>query len=149
MQCACAILSSVACPSLQYFSTLSHKRTILGEMTKNGMRVLIPSAMFVWNIPHSKNKWARYDQKCILVFKRSTRYSCVIFMKLELSWQISEKHSPIKFHENPSNGSRVVPYGETDGRRDRHDETIIDKHNIAYALFHIQNCISLKRWFQC
>jgi hypothetical protein len=26
MQCACAILSSAACPALQYFSTLSHKR---------------------------------------------------------------------------------------------------------------------------
>jgi len=26
MQCACAILSSVACPALQYFSILSHKR---------------------------------------------------------------------------------------------------------------------------
>jgi hypothetical protein len=26
MQCACAILSSVACPAVQYFSTLSHKR---------------------------------------------------------------------------------------------------------------------------
>ena len=26
MKCACAILSSVACPALQYLSTLSHKR---------------------------------------------------------------------------------------------------------------------------
>jgi hypothetical protein len=26
MQCACAILSSVTCPAVQYFSTLSHKR---------------------------------------------------------------------------------------------------------------------------
>jgi hypothetical protein len=26
MQCACTILSSIACPALQYFSTLSHKR---------------------------------------------------------------------------------------------------------------------------
>jgi len=26
MQCACAILSSAACPALQYFSTLSHKQ---------------------------------------------------------------------------------------------------------------------------
>ena len=25
MQCACAILSSVACPAVQYFSTVSHK----------------------------------------------------------------------------------------------------------------------------
>jgi hypothetical protein len=28
MKCACAILSSVACPALQYFSTLSSKRHI-------------------------------------------------------------------------------------------------------------------------
>jgi hypothetical protein len=26
MQCACAILSSVACPAVQYFSTISRKR---------------------------------------------------------------------------------------------------------------------------
>jgi hypothetical protein len=26
MQCACTILSSVACPALKYFPTLSHKR---------------------------------------------------------------------------------------------------------------------------
>jgi hypothetical protein len=26
MQCACTILSSVACPAVQYFSTLPHKR---------------------------------------------------------------------------------------------------------------------------
>jgi hypothetical protein len=26
MHCACVIFSSVACPALQYFSTLSHKR---------------------------------------------------------------------------------------------------------------------------
>ena len=31
MQRACAILSSVACPSLQYFSALYHNGTILGK----------------------------------------------------------------------------------------------------------------------
>jgi hypothetical protein len=43
-------------------------------------------------------------------------------MKLEFSGQIFEKSSNIKFHENPSSGSRVVPCGQTDGRTDRRDE---------------------------
>ena len=37
--------------------------------------------------------------------------------KLEFSRQIFEKPSNIKFHENPSNGSRVVPRGQTDMTR--------------------------------
>ena len=39
-------------------------------------------------------------------------------MKFELSWQIFEKVWNIKFHQNPSSGSRVVPCGHTDGRTD-------------------------------
>jgi hypothetical protein len=35
-------------------------------------------------------------------------------MKREFSWHIIEKYSNIKFSENPSSGSRVVPYGRTD-----------------------------------
>jgi hypothetical protein len=35
-------------------------------------------------------------------------------MKLVFSRQIFEKYSNIKFHENPSSGSRVVPSGRTD-----------------------------------
>jgi len=35
-------------------------------------------------------------------------------MKLEFFGQIFEKFSNIKFHENPSSGSRVVPCGQTD-----------------------------------
>jgi len=35
-------------------------------------------------------------------------------MKLEFSHQIFEKYSNIKFHKNPSSGSRVVTYGQTD-----------------------------------
>ena len=37
-------------------------------------------------------------------------------MKLEFYRQIFEKSSNIKFHENPSSGRRVVPYGQTDRR---------------------------------
>jgi len=37
------------------------------------MYVLVVYTTFVWNISHSKKKWAKYDQKCILVFVYSRR----------------------------------------------------------------------------
>jgi hypothetical protein len=37
-------------------------------------------------------------------------------MRIELSGQNFEKYSDMKFHENPSSGSRVVPCGQTDGQ---------------------------------
>jgi len=37
-------------------------------------------------------------------------------MKLEFSRRIFEKFSNIRFHENPSIGSLVVPCGRTDRR---------------------------------
>jgi len=40
MQFACAILSSVACPALQYFSTLSPKRYDFREKLLNTKHVL-------------------------------------------------------------------------------------------------------------
>jgi hypothetical protein len=39
-------------------------------------------------------------------------------MKLGFSRQAFEKSSNIKFHENPSSWSRVVPRGQTDGWTD-------------------------------
>jgi len=46
---------------------------------------------------------------------RKVRVSLVRFlMKLQFSRQIFEKYSNIKFHDNPSSGSRV-PCGQTDG----------------------------------
>ena len=50
-------------------------------------------------------------------YVKSTIYSCPILTKLELSWQIFEKSSDFKFHENPSSGSRVAwgwMVGQTD-----------------------------------
>ena len=56
------LLSSVACPPLQYFSQLSHKRQdFRRKVIENKMRVLILSTTFV-NISHSKRNWPRYDQ---------------------------------------------------------------------------------------
>jgi len=52
------------------------------------------------------------DKKCILA--PCICYSCHILMKLVLSRQIFDKFSTIKFSENPSSGSHVVPRGQTD-----------------------------------
>jgi hypothetical protein len=46
-------------------------------------------------------------------------------MELEFSRKFFEKKkksSNIKFHQNPSSGSRTVPCGKTDRRMDGHDE---------------------------
>jgi len=47
-------------------------------------------------------------------------------MKLEFFRQVFEKYSSTAFHENPFNGSRVVPCGQKDGltdrKTDRHEE---------------------------
>ena len=57
-----------------------------------------------------------YCHKYENVYMQSTRYSCRILVKLEFSVQIFEKSSSTKFHQNSSNGSRVVPRGRTDER---------------------------------
>ena len=53
---------------------------------------------------------------------QSTRYSCKILKTLEISRDIFEKYSNIKFHQTPSSRSPVVLSGRTDRQRDRHDE---------------------------
>ena len=55
-------------------------------------------------------------KKCILVFIYSNFYSCPTSMKLEFSKRIFEKSSNVKFRENTSIGSRVVPCGPIDGQ---------------------------------
>jgi hypothetical protein len=42
-----------------------------------------------------------------------------MLMKFHFQGQILKKYSHIKFNEYPPSGSRVVPYGLTDGRTER------------------------------
>ena len=65
MQCACAILPSVACPVLLYFSTLFHKQYDFRKknVIRHKMYVLIISTPLVWKISYSKQMWVRYDQE--------------------------------------------------------------------------------------
>jgi len=63
MQCAIALLSSVASPALPYFFTLSHKQhDFPEEVSEHKMCVLIFSTTFVRNISDSKKNSERYDQ---------------------------------------------------------------------------------------
>ena len=55
-----------------------------------------------------------------------------MLMKLEFSGQILEELSYIKFSENPSIGSRVVPCGRTDGHTDM-TKLIVAFRNCANA----------------
>ena len=75
--------------------------------------VLISSETFVWNIFHSKKNWERYGQKSMLLSMYSAYYYCDILMKFKFSGQFLKKSSHIKFNENPSSGSRIVPCGWT------------------------------------
>jgi len=45
-------------------------------------------------------------------------------MQLKFSRKIFEKHSNIKFHENPSNWMQVAPRGLTDGQTDMKKLTV-------------------------
>ena len=76
MQCTCAVWSSVAV--VQYFSTWSHKRQDFRKKIKNviehKMCVLIFSATLVWNICHSKNNWAWYNDSLFYQFDAQILY---------------------------------------------------------------------------
>ena len=63
-------------------------------------------------------------------------------MKIEFSRQFFEKYSDIKFHENPCSGSRVVRWGQTDGRTDL-TKLIFSFRNFANApinITHVPKC---------
>jgi len=88
---------------------------------KNGTEhktfVLIISTTSVWNIFHSTKNRARYD-------KNVNWFSCkilVILVRFEWSFNFLDRfleNTRIKFHENPSSGSRDGPYGWTDRETD-------------------------------
>jgi len=101
--------------------------------------VLIFSTTVVWNISHSRKHSARYYHRGTKAFIQSTRYCFQILIKLDFTRQIFEKYSNIKYHENPSSGSRVVP----SGRRYRWTDLkkpIVDFRNSAKAPKNVTNC---------
>jgi hypothetical protein len=63
-------------------------------------------------------------------------------MKLDFSEHIFEKYSNIKFHENPSSGSHVVPRRRMDGQTDK--QTDMKKLTVTFCNFvNLPNNITL------
>jgi hypothetical protein len=113
MQCACAILSSLACPALQYFPTLTHKRHHLKKKLLNTKCVFWFSLQL---LSETFLMLRRNERDMIKNVYRSA--SCKVpFIIVRLQWNLNflkkfSKNPQISnFHENPSSGSRVVPYG--------------------------------------
>jgi hypothetical protein len=95
------------------------------------MCVLIFYTTLVRNIFHSKKKWARYDQKCMLVYMQSARYYCQILMIFEFSRQFFRKIHKYQIswksvHWEPSCSI------QTDGRTDM-KKLIVAFHSYANA----------------
>ena len=83
MQCACAIPSSVSCPALQYFSTLSHKlHHFQGKKIYWAQNVCF-DFLCKFGLKHffySKKKWARYDKNFIFFSVQSALYASPILI---------------------------------------------------------------------
>ena len=58
--------------STMFFHIISQTSRYSKATTERKMCVSIFFTTFVWNIFHSKKKWARYDQKGISVFMQNT-----------------------------------------------------------------------------
>ena len=106
------------------------------------MFVSIFSTNFVWDISHSKTKWASYDKKWILVSMYSTLYSSPILMKLEFSWQEFGKTPQI------SNFIKICPVEadlfHADGRMDGQMDRRADVRKPIVALLNFAN--ATKNW---
>ena len=118
MQCACAILSFVSCPALQYFSKLSHK-----SHDFRGKKINIKYAFcFSLQLLSETSVILQTIQRAIINLYISLHVECSLFlsdlMKLECSRYIIRKYLNIKFLGKPSS-SNWFPCGQTEGRKRR------------------------------
>ena len=74
--------------------------------------VLIFCTTFAWNISHWKKNSTRYTHSLTWVCVHSSRHPCRVLFKLDFLDRFYKTHHTSNFVKNPSNGSRVVPYGQ-------------------------------------
>ena len=101
--------------------TLSHKRHDFRKkiiVIEHKMSVLIPSTTF--RLKHVSFQEELSERWSKMSSSLHVKYPLCLsdFNKTWLFWTVFffEKNSNIKFHKNPSGGSRGVPCGQTDGQ---------------------------------
>jgi hypothetical protein len=98
----------------------------------------------VWNISNSKKNRARYCYICTYVGLHIKYLLFLSYFNEKLIFSIFStdflKYSSIKFHENPSNGNRVVPCGYTDRHDDANSRYTQFCARATSATIPLQNC---------
>ena len=116
--------------------------TIFWNILFHIMLVLILSTTFVWNTFHSKKNCGNLRRSSY-----TTHYYCQILREPEFSKHFFGKSSNIKFHENPSTGSRVISCRKTDGRTCTVHRTA--EHNTQNTIILFTTVLtSAKHWTQ-
>ena len=115
MPCACAVLSSVACLAVSYFSTLSYKRKCFKKKMFLNIKCVFWFSVNCCFFSLCKKNWARHDQICILVFTYSTRRSCQILIKLNFLNTLSRNTQILDFRKIRPVGADLF---HVDGQRD-------------------------------
>jgi hypothetical protein len=137
MQRACAILSL----SLLWLSNI-FPHLINGTIKKKIGGVLLENKMFSSSLQLLSETflnvhWTWCKVQCTLSGFSETWTLWTDFRKKKLS-------SNIKCHETPSSGSRVVPWGRTDGRWDRHDEANSRSSQFCKCVYNTEATRSMK-----
>ncbi len=91
-----------------FFDIISNGTIFERKKLFNIIFVFIFSKTFVWKISLSTKNSASY-YKCTWLFMSSTCYSCKIVIRVVFPWHL-KKYSNIKFRENPSSRSGIVPF---------------------------------------
>ena len=134
MQCACAILSSMACPAVHLFLYYLINGTIFGKKKVIEHKMCI--SIFSINLSAIFLIKRRIDLGIIInVYRSSCRVTLLLSQvnKTSIFWtDFRKKQSKITFRESPSIESRIFPCGRTDRRGDT-KKLIVALRNFANA----------------